>query len=263
MKAAAISLLDRLRYRSHSGRLIRQHRALRRLDFVIASWLHPVLLPLLFTVGYFALIGRVTGIWASTMTFWADKMQWPATFLSETKWLEGYPVFTICYPQIPGHLPNGLTLITAILIVLGVMAASFLLLRRRHLPLAYLCWALCLIQATAIIYFYYFAAGFPHSIASHVRSGLTMNCALVFLIPWILAPTFYPFAFPIADKLWITLLMELNIVVFTPLQYLAHAWAAQQFSLLVLPLLFTIFGLLLNIVQFVSIYAWAMSREPA
>ena len=207
MKSAAISLLDRLRYRSHSGRLIRQHRALRRLDLEVTSWLHPVLLPVFFTAGYLTLIRRISALWASTMGFWADRLQWQASFLNETKSLAGYPLFVVSYPQMTGQPPSGLTLTTASLAILTIMLTSFLLLRKRYLPLAYLLWALCLIQATAIVYFYYFPLGFPHSIASHVRSGLTMNAVLLFLIPWILAPTFYPFAFPLADKLWVTVLM--------------------------------------------------------
>lgn len=60
----------RWRYRGHTGRLIRRHRALRSLDVQTSSIVHPLAL----TIGALALVifsrNVITRAWADIIAFW-------------------------------------------------------------------------------------------------------------------------------------------------------------------------------------------------
>jgi len=253
-------VVDRLRYRNHSGRLIRQHRALHTIRGGAQSWLHPVLLPLLFTGLLLIGMPYITWLWGRHLEFWNGVIALRGVVHTERHWFGPRLLYEVPYLQLAASPPDFLELSLNGILVCLLMLVSYLLLRRQHLPLVYMVWGLCLIHASALIYFA-LDTDFPYDIASHTRTGLEMNIALAFLTPWILAFTYYPFAFPMATKIGATVLLLFTLIVSAPFQYMAHAVIIYQFTLVTMPVLFIFGGLLLNVMSFVALYGWVMSWE--
>ena len=65
-----------------------------------------------------------------------------------------------------------------------------------------------------------------------------------------------------SKKLLGTLVMFAALAICIPVLYLVHAALVLECSLVIMPLLFTVFGTLYQIALFVAIYAWVVSWEP-
>ena len=57
----------------------------------------------------------------------------------------------------------------------------------------------------------------------------------------------------------ILLAILVHLAVFVPLQVLVHIWLVLHGTALLMPVLFLVFGLLLDVLVFVSFYGWALS----
>lgn len=55
----------------------------------------------------------------------------------------------------------------------------------------------------------------------------------------------------------------LHLWILIPMQYVAHAYLIHTFSLLYMPVLFLMFGLMIDVFVFIAFYAWGMSWEGA
>lgn len=260
MQRSPRDLIETLRFRSHSGRIIRRHRALRRIDFVVSSWLHPVLLPPIAVVSLWVVLDPVLSAWREFLRRGLAALGLPDGVAVEPVPIAGFLHADIPYPLLETGPPEPERWAVHFAVTLAAMLGAYLFLRR-HLPLAYLVWALAIVHLTALAWFHYLPAEFSHDIASHVRSGLTMNVALVFIVPWILAVALYPFDISLLHKIAGTVLICGALLVFAPMQYLLHAWLLHHESLLVMPVLFMFCGLLADVVMFIALYAWAMSWE--
>lgn len=255
-------ILDRLRYQSHSGLLIRRHRALRRLDFKSASILHPLLL-LGASYALLALLGQAIALfWLVTLRFWLSHLGLDAELDTRPTQLFGVLAFSVPQPRLAARLPD-LPLLQAIALVAVIaMSAAFVGLRRDRLPLAYLVWAIALIQLIACAFFAVAPGAFPHRLGKHVADGFEAVGVLLLLAPLLLSFSFYAFDHGIAKKAAGTIVILLGLILVAPYQYLAHMVLVDHFSLALLPPLFALFGLLFDIAVFVSLYAWVVSWEP-
>jgi hypothetical protein len=260
MQNVSIGLLDRLRYRNSAGRLIRAHRALLRIQLPRGRWLQPLLLPTAFFLLVLVMLRPIGLLWMSVLEFWTTQLQLPGRVVTEGRWLGDLKVYDLPFVDVAARAPQSSELFICLVLVLLTMGMSYLLLRR-SLPIAYIVWAFCLIQLISILFFWSRPDQFPYSIAGHVRGGLEMNVALMLVLPWILAPTYYAFEFTVSKKILVTVLIMLHIVIFAPLQYMAHAKMIHDLSLLAMPLLFIMFGLFVNVFCFIAIYGWAMSWD--
>ncbi|MFO1436428.1 MAG: hypothetical protein U1F34_08835 [Gammaproteobacteria bacterium] len=260
MNVSHPNTLERLRYRNSAGRLIREHRALLRIRLERLHWMQPAFLPTAIFVLVLLLLKPIGRFWYSIIEFWAQKLELPGQLRTESRWIGNLHIYDLPYLDVPSTTPDSVQLVTCLVLVLSIMLLSYLLLRR-SLPIAYIVWAYCLIQITSITFFYFRPATFPYTIGSHLRGGLEMNVALLLTIPWLLGPTYYAFEFALWKKLAATLLMIVHLVLFSPLQYMAHAKLIHDMTLVVMPLLYIMFGLFANIFCFIAIYGWAMSWE--
>jgi hypothetical protein len=257
----ASHLIQALRFRSHSGRLIRKHRALRRLDFAAASWLHPVLLAPGLGLVLVLLAGPVTAAWEQWIRWWLQQMALPAGLTVESRRLLGvadYLLVRIELLSAPVHYNSWAITLT----VISALTLASYLFGRRHLALVYLVFLHYLLVLMGLVWFVLVPAPFPHDILSHTRSGLEMSLILVLLVPWLLAPSLYVFDLPLWRKVLGTLVTVTAIAVFAPLQYLLHAVILHHGSLVFMPLLYVLYGLLPNVLIFVALYAWTLSWEP-
>lgn len=254
-------LLERLRYQSHSGRVIRRHRALHRLEFVRASLLHPLLLLL----GSYSLLlvtaHLITDLWAWELRFWLPRLNLPAALESQSRVLFGPLAYRLSFPELAARLPDRDALRLSVMICALLMLLSFMTMRGRMLPLGYLLWGACLVQLMSVGLFWLAPQAFTHSLASHIANGLEYALVLVFFVPLLLSFSFYVFEYSLLKKALGTALIMLGIVLVVPYQYLIHVMLIQGGGLLLMPLLYVLFGLLFDIAVFIALYAWVVSWD--
>ena len=254
-------LLERLRYQSHSGRVIRRHRALHRLEFRRASLLHPLLLVL---GGYVALwlgADAITAFWTWEFAFWLPHLGLPSTLDTQTRVLFGPFAYHLSFPTLTGSAPDLDTLRASVAACALIMLVAFLGMRGRMLPIGYLLWGACLVQFLSCGLFWLAPEAFAYSLASHVANGLEYAFALLCFVPLLLSFSYYVFEYSLPKKILGTVLIMAGIVLVAPYQYLVHVLLVEAGSLLLLPLLYVLFGLLFDIGVFIALYAWVMSWE--
>lgn len=254
-------LLERLRYQSHSGRVIRRHRALHRLEFRRASLLHPLAL-LLGSYGVLlASADLITAFWCWEFTFWLPHLDLPAAMESQTRHLFGPLAYRLSVPRLIAGLPDLAALRISAATCAALMVLAFVTMRGRLLPLGYLLWGACLVQLMSVGLFWWAPQAFSHSLTSHIANGLEYALVLVFCVPLLLSFSFYVFEYSLLKKAVGTALIMLGIVVVVPYQYLAHIALIDFGGLLLMPLLYVLFGLLFDIAVFIALYAWVVSWE--
>ncbi|MGH7562064.1 MAG: hypothetical protein ACRENB_13720 [Gemmatimonadales bacterium] len=150
----------------------------------------------------------------------------------------------------------------ALLVASGVTAAVVLgtfLLPERWLPVRYLLRMAALLQATAIGVFALWPASFPYRLPDHVVLLLASGLVVMGLAPLLLGLTLHVFDVGLWRKALVTLALLAHLAIFLPLKALVHAWLIVHGTAVLMPLLFLLFGLLLDVLVFVAFYGWALS----
>jgi hypothetical protein len=236
------------------------HRALYRLWFPAERWVLLILLPLGFSFLHWLVLEYITSAWRGLFSACFEWLGWEASVVIErvliNTWLTlDLPRVMLEVRVIDGSIWLGVASAT----VLALVVSFFL--PERLLPLRYLLRFAVLIEASALAMFALWPGSFPHTATSHVRDGMLMTLVFSALIPWMHALTYYIFDFSVPKKLGLTLLTLGYLLLFAPFQYLAHLWLLKQLSLLVLPVLYLLFGVPLQILIFVAFFGWGMSWE--
>ncbi|MFT4560357.1 MAG: hypothetical protein ACI9BW_000091 [Gammaproteobacteria bacterium] len=251
-------LVEQWRYRGHTGRLIRRHRALRSLDIETSSVAHPFLL----SVASIALVmlssKAITNIWVNVIQFWCESIGLDAEITARSVVGIGGFYFEIPDVRIESPLPNADMLFYSSIIVGTAMLMAYAFLRR-FLPLCYLVWAIGLIQIAALIHFAIYPQAFPYSIGTHVTSSLEMIFVLLFLLPILLMVAYYPLNFSLLKKIALTGVSLGMVIIFAPHLYTCHIVLMSHFSVLYMPVLFAAFGVFPIILMVIAIYGWGMS----
>jgi hypothetical protein len=238
----------------------RSHRALARLTFPRQRWLHVLGLPLLFTTGLWMGSEKLIMWWAwalnQGMSILGLNGVVRAQAMQQLRW--NTPVIVVT--DIPAASPTSLQWMVGLLIVGVLLVLSFLISPERT-PSRYLLRALALCHSSALVFFGVFHAQLPYSLDNHLAAGITMAWMFMLLVPWLHAACFHVFGFGWWRKAMLTILTLVHQVVFVPAQYLFHIALVQTYSLLQLPVLYLLCGVLLNVLVFICLYAWAMSWE--
>lgn len=254
-------VLERLRFQSHSGRVIRRHRALQRIDFQRASIVHPVLLLL---AAYAALafgIDLITDFWTATFAFWLPHLALPTLLEARSGTLLNLLPYTVAAPAFDGRQPDFAAARISLVACVVAMSLAVAVLRRAALPIGYLVWAASLIQLVATASFWLVPGAFTHTITSHVGSGLEFALILLVFTPMLLAFSYYVFDYPLAHKLCGSVVILGGIILVTPYQYLMHVVLIDSASIIVMPVIYVLFGYLFSIAVFIALYAYAMSWD--
>lgn len=236
------------------------HRSLAKLRFPGSRWLHVTLLPAVLSAGVWIASDELVQAWA-----WL--LNRGMALLGLNGVIQALPTHRLRWESpamvladIPAAAPSSEQLIAGGLITATLLVLSFLVSAER-VPTRYLLRALMLCHGSAVVFFGLFSARLPYSLDDHVAAGLTMAWMFMLLIPWMHAASFYVFGFGIWRKLALTLLTLAHLALFVPAQYLFHIALVQTYSLLQLPLLYLLAGVLLDVFVFISLYAWAMSWQ--
>jgi hypothetical protein len=250
--------LRALRFHRQDHTIIRKHRAMYQLRLHRGELAFAILLPLVFNLLQLLALDELVGLWRSMLEFWVDRLDFDARVVMHAFDLGLYDLW-VPTVAVEGGLPSAvLWWTTAAFCLLGFFA-TYLIRPNHNLPGIYLARAVILLQGTALLYFAFIPASFPHVLEEYVASNLFIGIMFIALIPWILGATYYLFDFSLLQKLTLTLLILAFFVIALPLQYLLHANLIAHASLLFMPLLYLVFGLFLDVMAFVALYAYGMS----
>jgi hypothetical protein len=253
--------LEASRRRGWRGGLIAPHRAFIRLQLTRGRVAQSVGLALLGTALWIALLPMVGRFWGHVLAFWGAQLELKSEVILVSQGWGRYIHFALpCFGLAAGPASGTAWWITTGVTALAVIA-SFLL-TEEALPWAYLIRAFCLLQVTALGYFAVASARFPHDLPGYTVSMLVFSCILIGLVPVLYAFTFYLLDFSLAQKVFLTLVTIVHLVLFVPQQYMLHIYLVHA-SVLFMPVLYFVFGPFLDILAFIGFYSWGMSwRAP-
>ncbi|MGE0384098.1 MAG: hypothetical protein AB7Q97_05160 [Gammaproteobacteria bacterium] len=258
MRDAAAELLARLRYRNHSGRVIRQHRALRSYRMNARDLLQALLLPIASTLLLALAIDEIASFWNAVIRFWTARIGIVAPFDAIASGIAGRHLFTLEIPRVGGQMPGPGAMLALAGGTTAMIAAAHLALRR-YPPLVYLAWAIGAIQAATLLYLQLASNPFPHTIAAHLRGGLELAAAFLFSVPWLLAFSYYVFDFGLLRKIACTTMIVGYVAAYAPIQYTLHLVLLDLGTVALMPVLFAFGGMLVHVLMFMALYGWAMS----
>ncbi|HEX4934152.1 MAG TPA: hypothetical protein VFV33_13275 [Gemmatimonadaceae bacterium] len=147
--------------------------------------------------------------------------------------------------------------------ICALVLAVSLLLPDRFTPLRYYLRFATLVQLSSILYFAVRPGAFPYALPQYTLGFLETGCAVLVLVPLVLGLTFFPFDIALWRKVLLTALTVGHMAVLLPLQVVLHAYVVHHLSLLTLPTMFFLWGMLLEIFVFVAFYGWGMSWPDA
>ena len=165
----------------------------------------------------------------------------------------GVPYFNVA------AAPPGLTTWWITLVVTVVIVAASFALSDDFLPLAYALRVAALVQATALAFFRIVPERFPYDLQHYISSMMLSGLAMLLVVPVMLGLTFYVIDVGLARKIGLTAAMLGHLLVFIPLQYALQSYIVAHASLLLLPVLFMLFGLLPEVMILIALYGWGMS----
>lgn len=236
------------------GTNVRPHRQ-TALWLRLGEWALLSCLPLLITLGLKATLMRW---WTDVVVRWSSLMALPmATFASGS---EDSRMWTTTVDGT--FLPSSQTLTWTCLGLVGLWAITHGLSDRLH-PIKVITRALCLIQASACVFFMVSPAHFPYTVAQHMHTLLEMGYGLMLTTGPMLALGWGILMPSIAPKIIAPLGVLAYFALMLPHKVLLHAWLLTHASVLFMPVLFLSFGLLFDLWVFIALYAWLVSRIPA
>lgn len=255
-------LLGELRVRGSRGGVIGEHRAMVTGRLTTSRVFSMVLVPI-FLSTMVALLLRPLG------EGWRLLLERVAPWLGLTDPI-GFAsvslgnVFSFYVPHVttPAPLPG----VVHFWIVGGMCAlvlAVSLVLPPRLMPLRYYLRFATLIQLSSILYFAIRPDAFPYALPQYTLGFLQAGCAVLVLVPLVLGLTFFPFDIALWRKVLLTAMVVVHLAVLLPLQVVLHSYVVHHLSLLALPTMFFLWGLLLEVFVFVAFYGWGMSWPDA
>jgi hypothetical protein len=254
--------LAEIRRRGVHGTRIQPHRAFLRLQFSRARFLVAALLPLPLCLGWVYANPWIVAWWIVAIEHSRRALALPGeTSIALYAW---GPVLHLAIPVLSvASGPPSRQVWIATAVVTAFAGIGTFALPQRFLPLAFVIRAIVFVQGTALAYFYFIPERFPYAIADYTLGGLWVGFILVATVPLLFGLTFYIFDFRIHVEVGFTLLVMLHLAVLLPFQYVLHAYLLHRFSLLLMPVLFTFFGLVIEVLLCIALYGWGVSWNAA
>lgn len=233
------------------------HRSMHRLTLSPVKITVMLLLPLTFNAATWSLRKIIGTGWGTIFEFWITKLDIPGIVTLKTigpAWLD----LTLPYLELPSSAPTAVTWwATLIATIIALLLSRFT--PDKLMPLRYFIGIVAFIQITALVFFAAIPAEFSYTVSGYIENSLVTGAGLILIIPWVHSLIYYIFDFSFLQKTWLTLLTLAFILIALPFQFMVHAYLLIKFSLLFLPLLYFIFGILLLILASIALYGWAMS----
>ncbi len=225
----------------------------------VSRWLliDLIVLPLMFSLMVFVLLDPLLTGWRWIFDVLRVPLGLPGVVA--TRVVEIGPVaVAIPFYTAESNWPAALDLRSGWILV-AALAIPGALLRGRYTPLGYFLRALAVIQLTAQVWFSFAAPPFSYAMSQYVAGLLVCGVVILLLAPVLVSFTFFIFDFPLWQKLLLATMLLSHLAVFLPLQAVVHAWVLYRGTLLSMPILFLVFGVLLDVFVYVALYGWGMS----
>jgi len=130
----------------------------------------------------------------------------------------------------------------------------------RLTPLKYVVRVLCAVQTSAIVFFAFVPPPFPYTVGSHLGAMLEAGYSLMLVIPSLLAFGYVALDLPLHQRLLGPVAVLAFFLLEVPHKAVLHVWILHGFSLLFMPVLYLFFGLLFDVMLFIALYSWLVSR---
>jgi len=246
-----------LRDRGFRGGRIAPHRAMIGLEVSWSLLIDLVVLPLMFAVAMFALLDPLMALWRDFFNLIREPLGLPGVVSTQVFEVGPFGV-AIPYFTATAEWPQSLDVNTGWL-VCGILFVTGMFLKGRLLPVGYLLRALAVLQATAQLWFSFASPPFTYSLADYIAGLLVCGVIILVLAPFLVAFTFHIFDFLLWQKLAMATMLLVHLSLLLPMQAAVHAWVIHRASVLAMPLLFLVFGVLLDVFVYVALYGWGMS----
>jgi hypothetical protein len=260
---ARTARLADLRRRGVRGGIIAPHRAMAGLRVPRARVLASALLGVGGTVAVFLALNPLAEWWARLYEALAGPLGLDGGVGIRTTSVLGLQTLQTPFFLAEAAQPGPAEWLRVAIITGVVLLATFLL-PQRWTPLRYFLRFAGLLQVITLAWFALAPAGsFPHTVSSYTGGLLGAGQVVLVLLPLVLTFTWYLFDIAWARKLLLAGMLLGHLAVFIPLQVMVHAWLLVRGSLLLLPPLFLLFGILAQVLVFVAFYGWGMSWPAA
>ncbi len=256
--AEFIAKLLRLRQSGTHGTVVPMHRALRRIRLEPSSILAIILLPVFFDLLLWVNLKPITELWGAFFDFWISKLHLVGHVSYATMKILGTSM-PIPFPDLPTTLPSHYAVWGNGLVSLALLALTKFIPQKNYLPASYIARVALIIQISASLYFLIKPESPPYELGVYIEGILTLGLYLLLLLSPLLALIYYIFDFPFWRKGAATALVIVYFIIALPFQYMLHALIISSVSILFMPVLYLLFGALLNTLMFVSWYVWAMT----
>jgi hypothetical protein len=215
-------------------------------------------LAILLFISWLAATKWVSVLWKQIISFWCEVlgMRYYVTIIHYH--IGDLFSFSAPYLHVRSPAPDNVDLLIGAIITLVVFLATFFL-PRRHVPLIYSLRVVVFFHICALLFFTFVPLAFPYGVSGYVHTLLIAGLVLISLIPILLAFTYFIFDFRFLKILTLTLLIMLYFVILIPMQFTAHAFILYHNSLLMMPLLFFVFGLPVDVMIFIAFFSWGAS----
>jgi len=245
-----------LRHRGWRGGIVAPHRAFAHLHFGKRDFAVALASVLAITGAWLLSLRYVGEYWFRVFRFWHRALGLEGSVARAPQQWESlhFSLPTVLISAGPADVFTWWTTAALTLLLLWVTFG----LSEEQLPLIYLLRFLVIVQGTALGYFAFAAARFPHDLPSYTVGMLYFGTIFISLMPLILGFSYFLFDFRLRQKIGLTVGVMVYLTLFLPFQYMLHVWIIHK-SVLFMPAMYFLFGPFLDVLIFVSLYSWGMS----
>jgi hypothetical protein len=244
------------RFQGHRGGQISMHRALAHFRLGPMNVAASLALLVFFSAIWLSVLPRVCEFWKRVLAWGVLVLPLHARIdVAERQF--GFLHLKIPYLRLAAILPTlGVWSLTCFVTLL-LYAATYLM-PKNLTPVAYLSRGILIIQGSALVYFALWPIRFPHTPDQYMESLVTAMLALISVVPSLYALTYYIFDFGLWKKALLTLMTMVYLALFLPPQLLLQALVLQT-TVLFMPVLYIVCGMLMNVLLIIAFYSWGMT----
>lgn len=237
------------------------HRATRRYRITSTEIVANVVLVALALFAVYCVWPWILEFWSKSIQFWLTRVQVEGAQVklanTHLPWM-GASVAIAARDTLPTMWQWWGTLV----ITAGVYALSYFVSRER-LPLLYLLRTLVFMQATSLVYFYFWPSRLPVTLSKFGSDMIQLVGAMLFIVPILYGCTLYIFHMSLWRKLLTTAATLLYLVLCLPPHLSLLILIMQKGTVLLLPVIYFVFMLLPYIMVVIAIYGYSLSGTKA
>lgn len=194
--------IQELRRRGWRGGIIRTHRAFAKIEFGMKVFFVASASVLTISACWLLSLPVVGEFWFRVFRFWHHALGLAGSVARAPQYW-GPLHFSIPTVLIAAGPPDAISWWVTAGVCFLVFWASFGV-SDEYLPVIYLLRFLVIVQGTALVYFAFEAARFPHDLPSYTVGMLHFGTIFISLLPLILGFSYFLFDFPLVQKLALT-----------------------------------------------------------